>query len=302
MSGQDVVLIGRPGHVNAIRKNGLRFVTPDGTHILKINAVMHPKEIKFKNDDVVILTMKGQNTEDALKDLKQIIEDVPIFCLQNGVRNEEITVKYFRRVYGSFVRVGGEYLRDGEVICRRDPPGWLIMGCYPTGTDALAESVAAKLREAGFHVKVTPDVMPYKWGKLMTNLGNAIGAITNAGYPEQRFIMEAVRKEAAALLAEAGISWISEEELGREWSEFLEKPRAVSKSEGQSSTWQSLYRKQGSVETEFLNGEIVRVAERLGKKAPLNDRLNHITQEMAAKREVPGKYTTAELAKMLGLS
>ena len=30
-SGQDVVLIARPAHVEAMRRNGLRFVTPGGT-------------------------------------------------------------------------------------------------------------------------------------------------------------------------------------------------------------------------------------------------------------------------------
>ena len=55
------------------------------------------------------------------------------------------------------------------------------------------------------------------------------------------------------------------------------------------------------METDFLNGEIVRVAKRLGKAAPINDMITRITQEMAAKRERPGKYTPAELSKLLGL-
>ena len=60
-------------------------------------------------------------------------------------------------------------------------------------------------------------------------------------------------------------------------------------------------RRQGSVETEFLNGEIVRVAMKLGKEAPLNETLLRITEEMAANHELPGKYTPAELIKLLKL-
>ncbi len=120
-AGTGVVLIGRAGHVAAIRQNGLRFITPGGTHILHLPAVTSPQEITFQADDVVFLCMKGQNTEQALRDLKTVIDDIPVFCFQNGVRNEEIASRYYRRVYGVMVHIGGTYLKDGEVIGHRDP-------------------------------------------------------------------------------------------------------------------------------------------------------------------------------------
>ena len=51
----------------------------------------------------------------------------------------------------------------------------------------------------------------------------------------------------------------------------------------------------------ILNGEIVRVAKRIGKTAPLNEMLCHIAKEMANNRVLPGKYTPARLCKRLGL-
>ena len=175
------------------------------------------------------------------------------------------------------------------------------MGHYPVGKDELVEAVAAALHRAGFHVLVTPDVMPYKWGKLMLNLGNAIGAITNARDGDVGRIGAAVRQEAQEILSQAGIRWVSEEQLAAEWPESTERPRSVLKTEGQSSTWQSLARGQGTVEADFLNGEIVRVANRLGKHAPLNEALARIVRDMAAQRELPGKYTPGELLKFLCL-
>jgi 2-dehydropantoate 2-reductase len=65
------------------------------------------------------------------------------------------------------------------------------------------------------------------------------------------------------------------------------------------STWQSLVRNQGTVETDFLNGEIVRLAVERGIPAPVNQALLRITLEMAANHEKPGKYTPAELLKIL---
>ena len=300
-SGHEVMLIGRPGHVNAINKNGLRLITPTGTYVLQIPAINGPGQVQFKTGDVVCLCMKGQDTEGALKDLKKATNNVPIFCFQNGVRNEEIAVQYFSNVYGVMVRVGAVYLNDGEVIARRDPPGWYIIGQYPAGTDKLADTAAEELRAAGYLVRTTPDVMQYKWGKLMTNLSNAVGAITDGDRASTRSINRAAIEEARDIVAKAGIKWISQEQVARDWPE-TNNVRGQIKTEEQSSTWQSLARRQGSVETDFLNGEIVRVAKKLGLRATINEKLVQISREMAAHHEPPGKYTTAQLSEMLGLT
>jgi len=301
-TGHDVILIGRPGNVRAINEHGLHLITPTGNHILQIPSFTGPEQIDFRSDDVVFLCMKGQNTEGALRDLRAVTEDVPIFCFQNGVRNEEIAAQYFPRVYGVMVRVGAVYLEDGEVTARRDPPGWFIMGCYPQGTDELVEAVADNVRAASFFVKVSEDVMPYKWGKLMGNVGNAIGAITNGRWADVMPIMQAAQQELRDILTQAGIHWVSGEEVNKEWPEITAPLRGRLDTEAQSSTWQSLAREQGTVETEFLNGEVVRLARRLGCQAPINEELVRISQEMAANHELPGKYTAVQLSSLLGLT
>lgn len=300
-AGHDVVLIGRPGHVKAINEHGLRLVTPTATHILRLPAVSGPDQIYFRPDDVVFLCVKGQNTEEALRDLSAATKDVAVFCFQNGVRNEEITARYFARVYGVMIRAGAVYLTDGEVLSRRDPPGSLVIGRYPQGTDELTENVAEKLRSCGYSVTVTPDIMPYKWGKLMTNIANAVRAITDATGEEVDFLSHAVRQEFRGLLIKAGIRWVSLAGPPGERPATTSPPAAGADPEAQSSTWQSLTRRQGSVETEFLNGEVVRLARKLGERAPINESLLHICQEMAANREKPGKYTPGQLRVLLGL-
>ncbi len=301
-TGHDVILIGRPGHVSVINNNGLRLITPTGTHVLRIPAVTNPSQIDFATGDVIFLCMKGQDTELALKDIKKVAEDMPVFCFQNGVRNEEITIRYFSGVYGVMVRVGTVYLTDGEVIARRDPPGWYIIGRYPEGTDELTEAVAEELRTAGYLVRTTADVMPYKWGKLIGNLGNAIAAITNSDRESARPIYDAVFQEAQAIVQKASIKWISQEQVAKDWPEITAPVHGQLNTEAQSSTWQSLARHQGSVETEFLNGEIVRVAKKLGLQAPINEKLVEISQEMAENHEPPGKYTPARLSETLELN
>ncbi len=301
-TGHDVILIGRPGHVSVINNKGLRLITPTGTYVLRIPAVTNPSQIDFATGDVIFLCMKGQDTELALKDLKKVAEDMPVFCFQNGVRNEEIAIRYFSDVYGVTVRVRAVYLTDGEVIARRDLPGSYIIGRYPEGTDELTEAVAEELRTANYLIRTTADVMPYKWGKLMGNLRNAVGAITNGDRESTRPIYNAVFQEAQAIVQTAGIKWISREQVTRDWPEMTASLHGQLSTEPQSSTWQSLARHQGSVETEFLNGEIVRVAKKLGLQAPINEKLVEISQEMAENNEPPGKYTPARLSEILELN
>jgi len=297
-AGSEVVLIGRPGHIKEINEKGLKFITPGKTYNLKIPAVAHPADISFRPDDVVFLCMKGQNTEEAATELKKSAPDLPVFCFQNGIRNEEIVFKQFKNVYGVMVTVGARYENNGEAIALFNEPGLFIMGKYPSGTDDVLESVAGILRSAGFTVTTTGDVMPYKWGKLVENLGNAVDAITDASRPEITDIIQAVRSEAQEILAEAGINWKPQHEVLKEYPSIM-PPKLVLKFEG--STWQSLSRRQGSVETDFLNGEIVRVANRTGINAPINEKLQQIVEQMAVNRDFPGKYSPAQLREMLGI-
>jgi 2-dehydropantoate 2-reductase len=301
LSGTEVVLVARPGHVNRINEKGLHFITPAGTHFLRVPAVTSPGQIKFREEDVIFLCVKSQNSEEALSELHSVIQNIPVFCFQNGVRNEETASRYFTQVYGVMVRIGGEYITDGEITVRRDPPGWVVMGRYPQGLDERLKSCGDQVRQAGFRVLLSEKVMPYKWGKLMANLNNAIGAITNSRWEETGRLHRAAIEEASEILKLAGISWTSQEQLAVEWKELAEKPRKVLTTESQSSTWQSLARQQGSVETEFMNGEIVRQARQMGREAPINAGLLRITQEMAANHEKPGKYRPEELEKILGI-
>ena len=145
-SGTPVIMIGRTNNVDAIRKNGLKLFTTAGTHLVQLPAVTAPGKIGFNPTDVVFLCVKGQDTDSAVRELSAVVQDVPVFCFQNGVRNEEIVNKYYPRVYGVMVKAGAVFIRDGEVESRSNPPGRLVIGRYPEGTDALVESVAVRLR------------------------------------------------------------------------------------------------------------------------------------------------------------
>lgn len=306
-AGKDVALIGRSGHIKAIQENGLQLITSTGTYTVELPAVTTPNQIDFGPNDVVYLCVKTQDVDEALRELRAVVEDVPIFCSTNGVRSEEIATKYFSMVYGVRVGVGGTFLKDGEVIAEHhvDHLGWPIMGRYPTGVDYLVEAVAANLRGAGLLVLVTPDIMAYKWGQLISNLRNVVSAITNVsgGEGENKRVSEAVQREGREILDQAGIHYITHEEVLKQWplgATIDFNPNYVGR--GLGSTWQSLTKQRPTAEAGFLNGEIVRLAKQMGRKASVNETLLGIVQEMVEKHEKPGKYTPAELCRLIGLS
>jgi 2-dehydropantoate 2-reductase len=66
-----------------------------------------------------------------------------------------------------------------------------------------------------------------------------------------------------------------------------------------NSTWQSLSRNTGNVETDFLNGEIVRIAHRQGIEAPLNAALACVAHVAVHNGLGPSPCSAAELAELL---
>jgi 2-dehydropantoate 2-reductase len=71
------------------------------------------------------------------------------------------------------------------------------------------------------------------------------------------------------------------------------------RSRGGGSTWQSLRRRTGDVETDFFNGEISMLGRRVGVPTPVNDLLREVSWRMAADRAEPGSVPAAALLKEL---
>ena len=119
-------------------------------------------------------------------------------------------------------------------------------------------------------MRLPDDVAPWKYNKLLSNLGNAVGALSAEG-ADVTDVVAAVRAEGVNVLRHAGIEFISFETSTAARADGP-SPRPVPgwNTGPSNSTWQSLSRQTGNVETDFLNGEIVRLAHRHGIAAPLN--------------------------------
>ncbi len=301
--GHDTVLICRGDHLTAIQERGLEFVTHDlGTINLQIPAVGHPNEIEWTGDDVVILGMKTQDTEGALLDLEASTGGIepPIICAQNGVENEPRALRRFPRVYGMVARLPGTYLEAGVIENHARPVGGLLdVGRYPEGSDELIEQVSADLRSCNFASRVETRITRWKYAKLIRNLANGLVGCVGIDVDVDDF-RRALVEEALTAYDAAGIDYATpaEEAEHRDQDGYVTEAIGDSPRLGNSS-WQSLIRATGTIETDYLNGEIVMIGIRAGVPTPYNRVIQRASAWMARERKQPGALTLEDLERMV---
>ncbi|MBE0608679.1 MAG: 2-dehydropantoate 2-reductase [Dehalococcoidia bacterium] len=301
-SGHDVVLICRGAHLEAIQRNGLLLQTPEGDIRLPVAAVGHPRDIEWRPGDVVILTMKTQDTEPALRDLEAAAgTGVPIICAQNGVENERLAARRFERVYAMLVALPATFLEPGEVIASAAPlSGCLHAGVFPAGTDATITEVCTALAASKFHCEPSADAMALKYRKLLANLGNGLDVITGrmawgAG-GELGELTARLRDEALACYAAAGITAVSQEEYTDRVQRHYRAMEVGGQRRSGSSTLQSVLRGHSTIEVDYLNGEIELLGKLHGVPTPYNSTVRRAATDLAARGVQPGSMTVKELA------
>jgi 2-dehydropantoate 2-reductase len=295
--GHDVVLIARGPHGEAIRERGLVVESPpDTTVTLRIDTVARPDEVAWKDGDVVLLTMKSQDTSDALDALVDLVgRETPVVCVQNGVANERAALRQFANVYGVCVMCPTTYLEPGVVQANSTPTtGIMDIGRYPSGVDDVAADIAAAFSASTYLSDARPDIMRSKYQKLLMNLGNSIEAICG---PSARGgeLSDAAKAEGVSVLTAASIDFASDEEDAARRGDHLRLRPFVGQRRGGGSTWQSFARGSRAIETDFLNGEIVLLGREHGVPTPVNALLQVLTRERVLAGAAPGSMSVDEV-------
>ncbi|WP_059010858.1 ketopantoate reductase family protein [Streptomyces specialis] len=308
-SGHDVVLVARGAHGRALRESGLRLQTPDESLTLPVPVVEGPEEVHLRRDDVLVLAVKTQDSVAALDAwaARPVArggtagESLPVLCAQNGVANETMALRRFRRVHGVCVWLPAQFLEPGVVTTSTAPlTGMLHLGRFPGGVDDTDRRVATALEKSRFLAPVVPDVMRWKYGKLLANLANAIEARGGpVRQPPLTDLARRAREEGAAVLAAAGIAYTPEDEQAAARGDRLEQRPVAGAERSGGSSWQSLRRGTGSIETDWLNGEIVLLGRRYGVPTPVNELLQRQAGDFARRGRPPGSLPVAELAAAL---
>jgi 2-dehydropantoate 2-reductase len=319
-AGIPTVLVARGRHAEVLAAEGLTLRTPDGTFHTPVTAVSRAEHLRLTPHDVLVFTTKTQQLEVALQEwVDQPVhgthgvvgtagELLSVMTALNGVVAEEKALRYFRSVFGICVWLPAVHLEPGEVIVRSWPVvGQFHVGRWPaqlrTHADAeLLQGLTETWSTAGIRVRAVDDVAPWKYNKLLSNLGNAIGALSAEGADVGR-VVAAVREEGEHVLRYAGIEFVSFE-ISTAARADGPTPRPVpGRNTGASnSTWQSLSRNTGNVETDYFNGEIVRLAHRHGIAAPINAALARVARAAVRNGHGPSRYSATQLADLLGVT
>jgi 2-dehydropantoate 2-reductase len=287
-AGHPVVLIGRPAHVEAIGRAGLRLEMAGSDASIALAASSAIDAVR--GADLVLFCVKSTDTDAVAREMAPFLDDAAIvLSLQNGVENAATIARHVKAtVVPAVVYVATAMPRPGVV--RHHGRGDLVIGALSkaaSGDAALhrrLQDVVAFFASAEVPVRISADVMAELWAKLMVNCAyNAISAIAQASYGELvalapiRELQHAVVAEVCALAAADGIELPLQPSL-----EAMEKIAPAMPAQ-LSSTAQDMARGKPS-EIDHLNGFVARRGRELGVATPANQALYALVKLLESRR------------------
>ena len=269
-AGHEVVLIGRPSHVESIQKQGLLLETLAFTERVAASAGSDPAQVH--DAALVLCCVKSNDTAAAATAMAPFLSgDAVVLSLQNGVDNaQQLSTLLGREVFPAVVYVAAEMAGAGHV--RHHGRGELLIGPSPH-----AERLVTLFATAGVSVQISDNVSGALWTKLIINcVINALSAITRLPYgplakiPGMEAVMRDVLAECQAVAKADGIDlpdslWASIEGIMR------------SMPTQRSSTAQDVERGKRS-EIDHLNGYMVERGRVLGVATPVNRMLQTLVR------------------------
>lgn len=280
-AGHPVTLIGRPLHVEAFRKSGLRFEGLKFDENVPVGASTEPGAVRGAR--IVLFCVKSTDTEAAAKQIAPFLDpDAVVVNLQNGVDNtERIAARVAQPVIPAVVYVATEMAGPGHL--RHHGRGDLVIGAADgKATPAVLSQVKQWFDAAGVPVVVSPNVAGELWMKLVVNCAyNALSAITQLPYGRMiegegvRDTMRAVVEETMAVAKASGVTMVPDV-LAKTYGVAGAMPTQF------SSTAQDLARGKPT-EIDHLNGFVVRRGQALGIATPANQALHALVKLLESK-------------------
>ena len=274
-AGHDVTLIGRPQHVEAIGRQGLRLETQAFDERIRVHASTEPSAVH--GAQLVLLCVKSTDTEKAAASIEpHLAPDALVLSLQNGVENaDRLRAMLRQHVLAAVVYVGTEMAGPGHV--KHHGRGELVIEPSSASGD-LAQALIA----AGVPTAVSDNVRGELWVKLILNCAyNALSAITRLPYGrlvEGEGITAVMRDVVDECLAVAKADNVAiPGDVDAAVRRIAESVPAQ-----YSSTAQDLARGKRT-EIDHLNGLILRRGEALGVATPANRLLHAIVKLLESK-------------------
>lgn len=310
--GSDVGFIGRARIADQLCREGIKLSRYDNCR-----WYVPPEQTDVSTDaaraaaaDLVLVTVKSAATHKAAEELASVLRPGTIVVsFQNGIGNADVlraALPHYTVLEGM---VPFNVVERGPGAFHQGSAGELEIKHAPA-----IQPFAGEFRKAGLPLVQHADMLPVQWAKLLLNLNNAINALANRPLKEElsqrayRMCLAMAQKEALALLKHAGIRPARLTPLPASWiPRVLGVPDALFERLGRTMlTIDPLARSSMSddlaagrpTEIDWINGEVVRLAQRLNQTAPVNERLCELvreTERSETRPSWPGEALLAEL-------
>ncbi|SMF61455.1 2-dehydropantoate 2-reductase [Allosphingosinicella indica] len=310
-AGLPVTLIGRDRIGADIAAHGLRLSDQDGWNADVPGIAFSSDPAALADADIIALTVKATGVEEAARSIAAHARPgTSVISFQNGVSSPD----RLRALLPEFDIVAGMVPYN---VIPLGPGRWhrASFGDITATRTPVSERLAAAIGERPGLIRLNDDMTGIAWGKLLFNLNNAINALSGTTIRDElrqrpfRRVMAATMREELAMLRAAGIE---PAKVGAvpprllpatidtpDWlfhNLFLRIQKVDPKARGSMAADFDAGR---TSEVDFLNGEVVALAERLGRTAPVNAAIVRLVKDA----EAGGRktWTGADLVRAVGL-
>lgn len=312
LGGAEVHFLARPRMVDEMAEHGLTISDFRGLrhHIAATSLNLHTEAAALAAMDCLIVTVKSADTDTVAAQLADVVApQAAVVSLQNGIDNAERLCAALpgRRVLAGMIAFN--VLHRGQ-------------GCFHAGTDgAIMVEQRGVLSQLGdyFSASGTPfewqrDMRAVQWSKLLLNLNNPINALSGLPLKEElsqrayRRCLALLQREALMAIRAAGIPLLRLTAVPPAWLprllvlpdgvfRRLAQPMLAMDPLARSSMWEDLQRGRRT-EIDWLNGEVIRLADQQGTPAEANRRLVALVKaaEQGGRRDYRGEELLALLS------
>ena len=271
-AGYDVTFIARGRHLAAMRESGLTIenATEGNIHVPKVNATDDPAKVGAV--DLVILSVKLWDTEDAARAIKPMVgPGTGVVSLQNGVIKDDIlrSVLDAKNIMGGVGYVATHISRPG-VIDQVGTMQRIIVGEYDGRESERAKFLHKALLDAGVTAELSRDIRRAIWEKYVflvglsgttTTMRTTLGPIRSN--PQTRAFLLDVMREVVAVGRGLGVA------LDADFADQRLKFADTLPADMTSSMHHDLER-GNRLEVEWLSGGVVKLGQKAGVPTPCN--------------------------------